>query len=176
MLHGVWVLVFALPFAGLVEQIPIAALAGLLIVIGIQLVKITHIETARRTGDIAVYLVTVVGVVFLNLLEGVLLGLALSILMTMWRVARTRITAEPIVRWPVAGPDRGILHLPVAAPTAPDACHRCRRQRCDPAHGESTSSTTPPASTSTPGDASTRQQAAGFTMSSRAPTTPFRCR
>lgn len=96
MLHGVWVLVFALPFASLVEQIPIAALAGLLVVIGVQLVKLTHIATARRNGDIAVYLVTVFGVVFLNLLEGVLLGLALSILMTTWRVARTRITAQPM--------------------------------------------------------------------------------
>ena len=95
MLHGVWVLMFALPFAGLVEQIPTAALAGLLVVIGVQLVKITHIATARRNGDIAVYVVTVLGVVFLNLLEGVLLGLALSILMTTWRVARTRITAQP---------------------------------------------------------------------------------
>ena len=93
-LHAVWVLVFALPFAGLAEQIPTAALAGLLIVIGVQLVKITHIETARRTGDIAVYLVTLLGVVFLNLLEGVLLGLALAVALTVWRVARARIHAE----------------------------------------------------------------------------------
>ncbi|WP_242456291.1 bifunctional SulP family inorganic anion transporter/carbonic anhydrase [Mycolicibacterium sp. P1-18] len=94
-MHGVWVLVFALPFAGLAEQIPMAALAGLLIVIGIQLVKRVHIETARRTGDIAVYVVTVLGVVFLNLLEGVLIGLALSIVLTVWRVVRTRIVATP---------------------------------------------------------------------------------
>jgi len=93
-LHGVWVLMFALPFAGLAEQIPTAALAGLLIVIGVQLVKLTHIATARRTGDIAVYLVTILGVVFLNLLEGVLLGFALAILMTVWRVARAKIQAE----------------------------------------------------------------------------------
>lgn len=93
-MHGVWILVFALPFAGLAEQIPMAALAGLLIVIGIQLVKRAHIETARRTGDIAVYVVTIVGVVFLNLLEGVLIGLALSIALTVWRVVRTRIVAE----------------------------------------------------------------------------------
>ena len=93
-LHAVWILIFALPFAGLAEQIPTAALAGLLIVIGVQLVKITHIETARRTGDIAVYLVTVLGVVFLNLLEGVLLGLALAVALTVWRVARARIHAE----------------------------------------------------------------------------------
>lgn len=95
MLHGVWILVFALPFAGLVEKIPMAALAGLLVVIGVQLIKLTHIATARRNGDIAVYLATLAGVVFLNLLEGVLLGLALSIMMTAWRVARARISAEP---------------------------------------------------------------------------------
>ncbi len=94
MLHGLWVLVFALPFAGLATQIPMAALAGLLIMIGIQLVKITHIRTARRTGDLSVYLVTIFGVVFLNLLNGVLIGLALSILLTMWRVAHARVSTE----------------------------------------------------------------------------------
>ena len=103
MLHGLWVLVFALPFAGLATQIPMTALAGLLIVIGVQLVKITHIQTARRTGDLSVYVVTVLGVVFLNLLNGVLLGLALSILLTVWRVARTKETAEATDenQWPV---------------------------------------------------------------------------
>lgn len=94
MLHGLWVLVFALPFAGLAQQIPMAALAGLLVVIGVQLVKITHIETARRTGDLGVYLITLFGVVFLNLLNGVLLGLAASIVMTAWRVARAKVTSE----------------------------------------------------------------------------------
>ena len=96
MLHGVWVLLFALPFAGLIQQIPTAALAGLLVVVGVQLVKITHIETARRNGDIAIYLVTLIGVVLVNLLAGVLAGLALSILLTVWRVAHARINAEPL--------------------------------------------------------------------------------
>lgn len=94
MLHGLWVLIFAVPFAGLAEQIPTAALAGLLIVIGVQLVKLTHIQTARRTGDLAVYAATVAGVVFLNLLQGVLLGLTLSILLTVWRVARATVTVD----------------------------------------------------------------------------------
>lgn len=95
-MHGVWVLVFALPFAGLVHQIPTAALAGLLVVIGVQLVKLTHISTARRNGDIAIYLVTVGGVVFVNLLAGVMAGLALSILLTVWRVAHAKVTAVPL--------------------------------------------------------------------------------
>ena len=34
MMHGLWVLAFAVPFVGLIEKIPTAALAGLLIVIG----------------------------------------------------------------------------------------------------------------------------------------------
>ncbi|MUL66616.1 carbonic anhydrase [Mycobacterium sp. CBMA 234] len=95
-LHGVWILAFAVPFAGLAQLIPTAALAGLLIVIGCQLVKKAHIETARRTGDIAVYVVTALGVVFLNLLEGVLIGLGLAVALTVWRVMRAKIVTEHI--------------------------------------------------------------------------------
>ncbi|MFL0290988.1 SulP family inorganic anion transporter [Mycobacterium sp. SMC-18] len=95
-LHGFWILLFAVPFAGLAQLIPTSALAGLLIVIGCQLVKKVHIETARRTGDIAVYAITVLGVVFLNLLEGVLIGLALAVALTVWRVIRAKIVTEHI--------------------------------------------------------------------------------
>ncbi|SEC38156.1 SulP family inorganic anion transporter [Rhodococcus koreensis] len=95
-LHGVWILVFAALLTALVEQIPMAALAGLLIVIGIQLVKMAHLRTARRTGDLWVYGVTVTGVVFLNLLEGVIIGLALAVVLLLWRVIHPRMRAEPI--------------------------------------------------------------------------------
>ncbi|WP_459962947.1 SulP family inorganic anion transporter [Mycobacterium avium] len=95
-MHGFWVLVFAVPFAGLVEKIPTAALAGLLIVIGIELLKPAHIETALRNGDLAIYLVTVTSVIFLNLLHGVLIGLLLAVVVTGWRVVRARIEAEPV--------------------------------------------------------------------------------
>lgn len=94
-LHGFWILLFALPFAGLIERIPSAALAGLLIVIGIQLLQPAHIETAVKTGDFAIYLVTIVAVVFLNLLHGVLIGLVLAIAMTGWRVIRAKVAAIP---------------------------------------------------------------------------------
>lgn len=95
-LHGVWILVFAVLLTGLVEQIPMAALAGLLIVIGVQLVKLAHLRTARRTGDLWVYGVTVTGVVFLNLLEGVLIGLALAVALLLWRVIHPKMSAEPV--------------------------------------------------------------------------------
>src|SRR5246127_641135 len=102
-LHGVWILLFTVPFAELVEEIPTAALAGLLIVIGIQLLKPAHIETAMRHGDLAVYVVTAVCVVFLNLLHGVMIGLALAIALTGWRVIRPKVEAKPVGgEWSVA--------------------------------------------------------------------------
>lgn len=95
-MHGCWILLFALPFAGLIERIPSAALAGLLIVIGIQLLAPAHIEAAVKTGDFAIYLATIVAVVFLNLLHGVMIGLALAIAMTGWRVIRAKIEAHQV--------------------------------------------------------------------------------
>lgn len=93
-MHGAWILLFTLPFAALVQQIPTAALAGLLIVIGVNLLKPAHIETARRSGDIAVYLITALGVVFLNLLHGVMIGLLVAVALTGWRVIRAKIAAK----------------------------------------------------------------------------------
>jgi MFS superfamily sulfate permease-like transporter len=95
-MHGFWILLFTVPFAELVEEIPTAALAGLLIVIGTQLLKPAHIETAMKHGDLAVYVVTAVSVVFLNLLHGVMIGLALAIALTGWRVIRVRIAATQV--------------------------------------------------------------------------------
>ena len=95
-MHGGWILLFTLPFAGLVQKIPTAALAGLLIVIGVQLLKPAHIATAIKHGDLAIYVVTAVSVVFLNLLHGVMIGLALAIALTGWRVIRARVEAKPV--------------------------------------------------------------------------------
>lgn len=95
-LHGLWVLVFSLLMAGVIQLIPQAVLAGLLIVIGSRLVRSADIKTARRTGDLTVYGVTLFCVVFVNLLAGVLTGLVLAVALVLWRVARASIHAEPL--------------------------------------------------------------------------------
>ncbi|MGY1941756.1 SulP family inorganic anion transporter, partial [Nocardia gipuzkoensis] len=105
-LHGVWILVFSIALVGVVQQVPKSALAGLLIVVGVQLVKLAHIQLAHRTGDLAVYAVTMVSVVFLNLLEGVLIGLASAFSMLLWRVVKVSVRATP-----VAGTDRWIVRV-----------------------------------------------------------------
>lgn len=90
-LHGVWIIVFSVLFASVIQMIPEAVLAGLLIVIGLRLASIAEFRTAQRTGDLVIYAVTLVSVVFLNLLEGVLIGLALAALLVLWRVVRASI-------------------------------------------------------------------------------------
>ncbi|OAK51510.1 carbonic anhydrase [Rhodococcus sp. Eu-32] len=96
-LHGVWILIFSVLFISVVELVPFAALAGLLVMIGVQLIKLADIKIARKTGDIAVYAVTVVGVVVLNLLEGVLIGLALAIFLVLRRVVWANVHADETV-------------------------------------------------------------------------------
>ena len=93
-LHGVWVLVFSALFAGLIQLIPLSVLAGLLLVIGAKLIKVADIRTSLRTGDLLVYAVTLLCVVALNLLEGVIIGLALAALCVLWRVLRAQIQAH----------------------------------------------------------------------------------
>lgn len=93
-LHGVWVLAFSALFAGLIQLIPLAVLAGLLVVIGARLIKVADIRTSLRTGDLTIYAVTLICVVFLNLLEGVMIGLALAAASVLWRVLRAPIQAH----------------------------------------------------------------------------------
>ncbi len=95
-LHGGWVLLFSVLLVSLIELIPMAALAGLLVVIGLRLVKLADLRSARRQGELAVYLVTTAGVVFLNLLTGVLIGLGLSLLLVLRRVVWSGVHAQQV--------------------------------------------------------------------------------
>ncbi|MGI5129392.1 SulP family inorganic anion transporter [Pseudonocardia sp. CA-107938] len=93
-LHGVWVAVFAIALVGVIELIPLAALAGLLVVVGARLVRPQDVRTAREHGELAVYVVTLAGVLLVNLLAGVGLGLAVAGLLMVRRAVRTRVHLE----------------------------------------------------------------------------------
>ncbi|GAA4545901.1 bifunctional SulP family inorganic anion transporter/carbonic anhydrase [Pseudonocardia xishanensis] len=93
-LHGCWIALFGIVLVSAIEMIPLAGLSGLLVVVGLQLVKPADIRVARKHGELALYVVTVLGVVFLNLLEGVALGLVLAAVLMIWRAARARVRVE----------------------------------------------------------------------------------
>jgi carbonic anhydrase len=90
-LHAVWIAVFTLALVWVVRMIPLATLAGLLVVVGVRLVKLSDLRAAARHRELALYLVTAVAVMALNLLEGVAIGLALAALMVLRRAVRARV-------------------------------------------------------------------------------------
>ncbi|RJQ79084.1 carbonic anhydrase [Pseudonocardiaceae bacterium YIM PH 21723] len=94
MLHGVWVGLFSLTLVGLLNKIPMAALAGVLVVIGLKLVSWDHIRELRKHHELPVYLVTVGGVVFVDLLTGVLLGIAMAVIRALWRMTHFHLDVE----------------------------------------------------------------------------------
>jgi carbonic anhydrase len=92
MLHGVWV-VLALTVAGtLLTKIPLSVLAALLVVVGVKLLDPRQADKLRKHGELSTFLVTFAGVVVLNLLAGIALGVAWAIIHLLRR--RTRISVR----------------------------------------------------------------------------------
>ncbi|MDH6225790.1 SulP family inorganic anion transporter [Streptomyces sp. MJP52] len=94
MLHSVWIAAAALLLVPALELIPLAALASLVMAIGIQMVSIHHIRTVNRHREALVYAVTAVAVTFLGVLEGVGVGIAAAVAVALHRLTHTRITHE----------------------------------------------------------------------------------
>ncbi|BBH63958.1 carbonic anhydrase [Actinoplanes sp. OR16] len=94
-MHGLWIAAFVLLFAGLLETIPMAVLAAVLIVVGLRLVSLAQMKTYARHRELPTYLVTALGVVFTDLLTGVALGMVTAALMILWRLTRCEIRRVP---------------------------------------------------------------------------------
>ncbi|SDK95091.1 SulP family inorganic anion transporter [Pseudomonas indica] len=93
MLHAVWLLASVVLLAGLLEQIPVAALAAVLVYTGIKLVDIKALRYLGRYGRMAmfIYAATALAIVSTDLLTGVLIGFALTLAQLAWRASRLKI-------------------------------------------------------------------------------------
>ncbi|MGW2917272.1 SulP family inorganic anion transporter [Streptomyces angustmyceticus] len=91
-LHGVWVLLCAGLLAAALELIPLAALAALVMVVGVRMVSFAHIRHVQRHREFPVYAATLGGVVLLGVLQGVLTGIAVALLLALRRLTHTGIT------------------------------------------------------------------------------------
>lgn len=87
-MHGMWLLVVLFIFPQLLGYIPKAALAAILVYIGYKLVDFKAVKTFAHYGksEAAIYIITIGGVVFINLLAGVVIGFGLSIIRLLWQV------------------------------------------------------------------------------------------
>ncbi|MFI8966539.1 SulP family inorganic anion transporter [Streptomyces sp. NPDC053493] len=92
-LHGVWLLLFAAFLPAALTFIPLAALAGILVHAGWKLIPFRAVATLWRThrGEALVLVVTAVAIVAVNMFEGVLIGLVLSLAKAAWDASHLRI-------------------------------------------------------------------------------------
>ncbi|WP_033218487.1 SulP family inorganic anion transporter [Kitasatospora phosalacinea] len=90
-LHGCWVLVAALALTAGLRRIPLAALAALVLVVGVQMVSFAHIRRVHRHREFPVYLATVLGVVLLGVPLGVVLGGSVAMLFALYRLTRAHV-------------------------------------------------------------------------------------
>lgn len=90
-LHGVWVALFVVLLGGVLELIPMPALAAVLVVVGARLVKLGHLRDIGRHRELAGYWITMLGVVAFGLMEGVALGLAVAVIGALYRLTHTSV-------------------------------------------------------------------------------------
>ncbi|MFJ2130445.1 SulP family inorganic anion transporter [Streptomyces sp. NPDC087845] len=91
-LHGVWMVLAAGLLVSVLEWIPLAALAALVMMVGIQMVSFAHIRNVHKHREFLVYGATITGVVLFGVLKGVAIGIAVAVAVALHRLARTRIT------------------------------------------------------------------------------------
>ncbi|MEU9715126.1 SulP family inorganic anion transporter [Streptomyces sp. NPDC047976] len=92
-MHGGWLLLFAVAFPQLLEVVPLAALAGVLLHAGWKLLPARAVAALWRShrGEAVVLVVTAVSIVATSLFEGVLIGLGLAVAKAAWETSHVHI-------------------------------------------------------------------------------------
>ncbi|CAD2268033.1 sulfate transporter [Stutzerimonas stutzeri] len=93
MLHALWLLAAVVLLAALLEQIPVASLAGVLVYTGLKLIDLDALRQLGRYGRMAmlIHVATALTIVATDLLTGVLLGFALTLAQLAWQASRLKI-------------------------------------------------------------------------------------
>jgi len=84
-LHGFWLLLSAITIASLLNMIPLASLATILIMVGYKLAKPSLFKQMYKLGweQFAPFVTTVIAILLTDLLTGIGLGLAVGVLFTL---------------------------------------------------------------------------------------------
>jgi MFS superfamily sulfate permease-like transporter len=92
-LHGVWLLLFAALLPAALGVVPLAALAGVLVYAGAQLLPVRELLPLWREhrGEAVILGVTAAAIVLGNMFEGVLIGLLLSVVKTAWTTSHVQV-------------------------------------------------------------------------------------
>lgn len=84
--HGILLLVSAIAIPNVLNMIPLASLAAILLVVGYKLAKPTLFKQMYKLGkaEFIPFMITVIGIVFTDLLVGIALGMVVAIFHILW--------------------------------------------------------------------------------------------
>ncbi|WP_369217889.1 SulP family inorganic anion transporter [Streptomyces flavofungini] len=97
-LHGAWLLLFAVLVPAALGIIPLAALAGVLVHAGCKLIPVKEIVPLARAhrGEAVVLAVTAIAIVVTNMFEGVVLGLVLAVVKSAWETSHVQVDVREL--------------------------------------------------------------------------------
>lgn len=95
-MHGVWLLLFVWLLTGLLQHIPRAALAAVLVFTGYKLFNIGAIKKLFRESrsELAIYFATLISIVSFDLLTGIAIGFGLALLKLVYTFSHLAIELE----------------------------------------------------------------------------------
>ncbi|GJD19974.1 Sulfate transporter/antisigma-factor antagonist STAS [Rivularia sp. IAM M-261] len=88
-LHGVWILALVVSAPGLLRMIPMSSLAAILVVTGYKLVEVKNIRQLKQYGrmPLIIFFGTFIGIIGADLLTGVIIGVALTVLTLVYKIS-----------------------------------------------------------------------------------------
>ena len=95
-LHGGWLLLFCVGMPFILREIPTSVLAAVLVFTGYKLVNIVALQGIAKLGrqEVGIYAATVIGIVAVDLLTGVVAGIALSLARILYDMANLDVKIE----------------------------------------------------------------------------------
>lgn len=96
-LHGILILLSAMLIPNILNLIPLSSLAAILLVVGYKLAKPSTFKQIYKMGisQFLPFIITILGIVFTDLLVGISLGLVTGIMYILWNNYRTPYHFDP---------------------------------------------------------------------------------
>jgi MFS superfamily sulfate permease-like transporter len=94
--HGAWILSFVLLLPSVLRMIPTSCLAAVLVFTGFKLISSKHLKKLAGSdkGLLWIYGATFVGIVGVDLLTGVMVGVGISAALLIWKSTRLKVTVQ----------------------------------------------------------------------------------
>ncbi len=94
--HGLWILLFVTFFPQILNYIPQASLAAILVYTGYKLVDIKAAKYIYHLskGEFVIYMITLVSILFTNLFEGILIGFGAALAKSFFKMLQVHVNIE----------------------------------------------------------------------------------